>query len=209
MPSSRRSSSSGSTLVTTAESPCGGEASAPGSQHASRSPSSFCKADTVPTAPQGITCCQGTLTYSTRPTWLSAWSSKRAKAYRQCGRKGAGGEGRKGIKRKGGWEQDQKPAQRGQGLKQDGDGAAKVVTAITPGHGTHALRLGHAALLQRDLRGRGQEPRCRAVAHQADVPHVLPSFSSGGPTRSGQKRVCQDFSEPYGLSFYSRARWVD
>ena len=105
--------------------------------------------------------------------------------------------------------QDQKPAQRGQGLKQDGDGAAKVVTAITPGHGTHALRLGHAALLQRDLRGRGQEPRCRAVAHQADVPHVLPSFSSGGPTRSGQKRVCQDFSEPYGLSFYSRARWVD
>ena len=65
--------------------------------------------------------------------------------------------------------QDQKPAQRGQGLKQDGDGAAKVVTAITPGHGTHALRLGHAALLQRDLRGRGQEPRCRAVAHQADA----------------------------------------
>ena len=27
--------------------------------------------------------------------------------------------------------QDQKPAQRGQGLKQDGDGAAKVVTALT------------------------------------------------------------------------------
>ena len=81
-----------------------------------------------------------------------------------------------------------------------------VVTAHTPDHGPHALRLGHAALLQRAHRG-------GAKRHAAG--HVATSTSRTGPRALFRrpdkvgKMGCQEFFEPYGFSFYSCARRVD
>jgi hypothetical protein len=81
-----------------------------------------------------------------------------------------------------------------------------VVTAHTPDHGPHALRLGHAALLQRAHRG-------GAKRHAAG--HVATSTSRTGPRALFRRpdkvgtMGCQEFFEPYGFSFNSCARRVD
>ena len=96
---------------------------------------------------------------------------------------------------------------KGQGQKRDGDGGATSGHGIhTPDHGPHALRLGHAALLQRAHRG-------GAKRHAAG--HVATSTSRTGPRALFRrpdkvgKMGCQEFFEPYGFSFNSCARRVD
>jgi hypothetical protein len=88
-----------------------------------------------------------------------------------------------------------------------GDGGATSGHGIhTPDHGPHALRLGHAALLQRAHRG-------GAKRHAAG--HVATSTSRTGPRALFRrpdkvgKMGCQEFFEPYGFSFNSCARRVD
>ncbi len=91
----------------------------------------------------------------------------------------------------------QKPEATAKAKNRMGTKEPPVVTAHTPDHGPHPLRLGHAALLQPDHQG-------GAKRHAAG--HVATSTSRTGsralfrrPDKVGTMG-CQDYFEPYGLA---------
>ena len=192
---------------TTAVFPCGGEESARVSQHASPSLSSSCRADTAPTAPQGTTWSPGTPTFSTRPTWLSASSSKQGQGLNH----GMGGRTLRGLRREARTEIFRRrerisgvESQAGQGQKQDGDGdhkwsrrnAQHHLSPLSDSDTRRSYKRGRTSRRRQGapLRATAQTPSTRTAPE--------PALRMISPGRDS-KVLPNGFFEPYGFSSMS------
>ena len=144
---------SGSTRRTTAASRCGAEASAQDRRPGFPNRSSSYRAGTGPTALPGTTWYRATHTFSTRPTWLSAWDSSGPRPHT-----GWPQERKKGK----GWRQGRNSFFRSKGQKPEGAKASKR-------NGDRGVHVGHGDAWSRPPRS---PTRMRgAPAHPQELGH--------------------------------------
>jgi len=173
-----------------------------------RSPSlsSSCRADTAPTAPQGTTWSLGTPTFSTRPTWLSASSSKQGQGLNH----GMGGGTLRGLR----WGARTEIFRRREGYQASKakrtKARNKMGTGITSGHGATPSTTSPRS----PTRIRGAPTN--GVGHQEGKGVPLPATAQTPSTRTApepalrmispgrdSKVLPNGFFEPYGFSSMS------